>query len=71
LQPAFQIASPADVQFWPGKDTPDWASVNGGMMSPQPAPPSGVYTGPVWSPCPLRYLFPVSSTLDVLIVLTV
>ena len=40
--------------------------VNGGMMSPHPDVMPGVKTGPVWSPCPLRYLFPASSTLEVL-----
>jgi hypothetical protein len=47
------------------------ASVKGGMMSPQPEVIPDVKAGPVWSPWPLRYLFPASSTLDVLMVLTV
>ena len=39
-------------------------------MSPQSEDSSSTYTGPVWSPWPLRNLLPFSSTLDVLTVLT-
>jgi len=34
-------------------------------MSPQSEVMPGAKTGPVWSPCPLRYSFASESTLDV------
>ena len=71
LQPRFQMAWPAPSQLYPGNEVPESGSVNGGMMSPQPEPVPSVYTEPVWPPCPLRYWFPCSSTLEVLMVLTV
>ena len=40
-------------------------------MSPHLDVAPGAKTGPMWSPCPLRYLLPTSSTLDVLMVFTV
>ena len=46
--------------------------VNGGMMSPHdPVGFSGSKTGPVWSPWPLRYWLPTSSTLEVFTEFTV
>ena len=47
LQPAFQIAWPAALQLSPAKLTPDFESLKGGMMSPQPESMPSEYTRPV------------------------